>query len=463
MEQLRRILDWLDDRSGLLTWTRHALAHPVPPRTGWWYVFGSATLIAFILQVATGIALSTAYVPSSGQAYESLRFISEQALLGRFLRGMHYFGASAMVLLVGLHVSRTYLMAAYKFPRELNWLTGAVLLLLTLALAFTGQLLRWDQTAVWSVIVGAAQAGRMPIVGPDLARFILAGDTIGGATLSRFFAFHVFFIPAVIFLFIGLHLLLVLRHGISERPRKHQHVDPATYRAEYAALLEREGVPFWPDAAWRDVVFGAAMVATVVLLAVIVGPPHLGKPPDPSILEAYPRPDWYFLWYFALLALVPQNLETAVIVLGPLVFGAVLLLLPLFNKGARSVRERPLAGLLVVFIWTTIVVFWMAGVRADWSPDFTARPLPAAEVGDTSSIVVEGARLFHEKGCEFCHAIDGFGGKRGPELTEVGGRMAADAIATRITNGGPNMPAYARTLTPQQVDALVAFLGTRKP
>jgi ubiquinol-cytochrome c reductase cytochrome b subunit len=463
MERLRRILDWLDDRSGLLTWTRHALEHPVPPRTGWWYVFGSATLIAFILQVATGIALSTAYVPSSGQAYESLRFISEQALLGRFLRGMHYFGASAMVLLVGLHVSRTYLMAAYKFPRELNWLTGAVLLLLTLALAFTGQLLRWDQTAVWSVIVGAAQAGRMPIVGPDLARFILAGDTIGGATLSRFFAFHVFFIPAVIFLFIGLHLLLVLRHGISERPRKHQHVDPVTYRAEYAALLEREGVPFWPDAAWRDVVFGAAMVATVVLLAVIVGPPHLGKPPDPSILEAYPRPDWYFLWYFALLALVPQNLETAVIVLGPLVFGAVLLLLPLFNKGARSVRERPLAGLLVVFIWTTIVVFWMAGVRADWSPDFAARPLPAAVVRDTSGVVVEGARLFHEKGCEFCHAIDGFGGKRGPELTEVGGRMAADAIATRITNGGPNMPAYARTLTPQQVDALVAFLGTRKP
>jgi ubiquinol-cytochrome c reductase cytochrome b subunit len=460
---LRRILAWLDDRSGLLTWARHALEHPVPPRTGWWYVFGSATLIAFILQVVTGIALASAYVPSSGQAYESLRFISEQALLGRFLRGMHYFGASAMVLLVGIHVSRTYLMAAYKFPRELNWLTGAVLLLLTLALAFTGQLLRWDQTAVWSVIVGAAQAGRMPVLGPDLARFILAGDTIGGATLSRFFAFHVFFIPAVVFLFIGLHLLLVLRHGISERPRKGEHVDPATYRGRYAALLEREGVPFWPDAAWRDVVFGAAMVAAVVLLAILVGPPQLGKPPDPSILEAYPRPDWYFLWYFALLALAPQNLETFIIVLGPLVFGAVLLLLPLFNRGARSVRERPLAGLLVVFIWTTIVIFWMAGERADWSPDFTARPLPAAVVRDTGATVVAGARLFHEKGCEFCHAIDGFGGKRGPELTEVGGRMAPDAIAARITNGGPNMPAYARTLTPQQVEALVAFLATRKP
>ena len=460
---LQRILAWLDDRSGLITATRRALEHPVPPRTGWWYVFGSATFIAFVLQVATGIALSTAYVPSSGQAYDSLRFISEQAMLGRFLRGMHYFGASAMVLLIGIHVSRTYLMGAFKYPRELNWLTGAVLLLLTLALAFTGQLLRWDQNAVWSVIVGAAQAGRMPVVGGDIARFIRAGDTIGGATLSRFFAFHVFFIPAIVFGFIGLHLALVLRHGISERPRKGEHVDPATYRGRYAELLRSEGVPFWPDAAWRDAVFGAAVVATIVVLALVVGPPALGKPPDPSILEAYPRPDWYFLWYFALLALAPHNLETFIIIAGPLLFGAVLLLLPLFNRGARSLRERPLAALLVVFMWTVIVTFWIAGERADWSPDFTARVLPATIVRSTDPAVTEGARLFHAKGCEYCHAIEGYGGKRGPDLSDVRGRMMPDQIAARITNGSLSMPAYARTLTPEQVRTLVVFLATRGP
>jgi ubiquinol-cytochrome c reductase cytochrome b subunit len=460
---VRRLLAWLDDRSGLITATRRALEHPVPPRTGWWYVFGSATFIAFALQVATGIALATAYVPSSGQAYDSLKFISEQALLGRFLRGMHYFGASAMVLLVGIHVSRTYLMGAFKYPRELNWLTGAVLLLLTLALAFTGQLLRWDQNAVWSVIVGAAQAGRMPVIGGDLARFILAGDTIGGATLSRFFAFHVFFIPAIVFAFVGLHLALVLRHGISERPKKGEHVDPATYRGRYADLLKREGVPFWPDAAWRDVVFGAAVVATIVVLALVVGPPPLDKPPDPSILQAYPRPDWYFLWYFAVLALAPQNLENFIIVAGPLVFGAILLLLPLSNKGARSVRERPLAAVLVVFMWTVILAFWVAGHRADWSPNFEAPALPATVVRSTDSAVTEGARLFHEKGCEFCHAIEGYGGKRGPDLSDVRSRMAPDQIAARITNGSQGMPAYARTLRPEQVRTLVAFLSTRGP
>lgn len=459
---IKRLLAWLDDRSGLLTSARHALEHPVPPRTGWWYVFGSATLLAFVLQVVTGIALATAYVPSSGQAYDSLRFISEQALLGRFLRGMHYFGASAMVLLIGIHVSRTYLMAAYKFPRELNWLSGAVLLLLTLALAFTGQLLRWDQNAVWSVIVGAAQAGRMPIVGRDMARFILAGDTIGGATLSRFFAFHVFFIPALIFLLIALHLALVLRHGISERPKAGEPVDPATYRSKYEALLRREGVPFWPDAAWRDVVFGACMVATVVLLAIIVGPPELGRPPDPSILQADPRPDWYLLWYFAVLALAPAHLENVIIVLGPLLFGAILILLPIFNKGERSVRRRPWAGLLVVFIWTTIVSFWYAAQRADWSPDFTAKPLSAAVVRSSDPAVVEGARLFHEKGCEFCHAIEGSGGQRGPDLSQVASRMTPVQIEARITNGSPNMPAYAQSLTPEEVRAIAAFLATRR-
>jgi ubiquinol-cytochrome c reductase cytochrome b subunit len=459
---LKRFLAWLDDRSGLLTAGRHALEHRVPPRTGWWYVFGSATFIAFVLQVVTGIALATAYVPSSGQAYDSLRFISEQALLGRFLRGMHYFGASAMVLLIGIHVSRTYLMAAYKFPRELNWLSGAVLLLLTLALAFTGQLLRWDQNAVWSVIVGAAQAGRMPVFGRDLAQFILAGDTIGGATLSRFFAFHVFFIPALVFGLVGLHLALVLKHGISERPRPGDPVDPDTYRDRYGELLRREGVPFWPDAAWRDVVFGAATVATVVLLAIVVGPPALGRPPDPSILEAYPRPDWYFLWYFAVLAMLPQNLETVIIVLGPLLFGAFLLLVPLFNRGERSVRRRPWAAGLVIFIWTTIGVFWFAGERADWSPDFSAPKLPASVVAGLDSTAATGAALFHDKGCEFCHAMAGFGGKRGPDLSEVASRMTRDQLVARITNGGPNMPAYARSMSPAEVQAIVAFLATRR-
>jgi ubiquinol-cytochrome c reductase cytochrome b subunit len=459
---IKQLLAAFDDRTGLLTGFRQVLEHPVPPRTGWWYVFGSATFLAFMLQVVTGIALATAYVPSAGDAYASLKFITEQALMGGFLRGLHYFGASAMVVLIGIHVARVYLMGAFKFPRELNWLSGALLLLLTLALAFTGQLLRWDQTAVWSVIVAAAQAGRLPVVGQEVARFVLAGDTVGGATLSRFFAFHVFFIPALVFLLVGLHLALVLRHGISERPKVGDPVDKETYRAKYEALLKREGVPFWPDAAWRDVLFGAAVVAVVAVLAITVGPPQLGQQPDPSILEAYPRPDWYFLWYFAVLALTPTHLETVVIVLGPLIFGAILFLVPFFNTGERSVRRRPWAAIVVLLIVSVIGIFWIAGERAPWSPDFAAKPLPAAVVQNTTPEVVEGARLFYAKGCEFCHAIGGYGGARGPDLSMVATRMSPLEMVGRIANGGPNMPAFTSTLTPAEIQAIVAFLATRK-
>ena len=178
------------------------------------------------------------------------------------------------------------------------------------------------------------------------------------------------------------------------------------------------------------------------------GAARSGAAADPSILEAYPRPDWYFLWYFAVLAMAPHHLETIIIVAGPLVFGALLLLVPIFNKGERSVRRRPMAALLVVFIWSMILVFWVAGERADWSPDFDAVPLPAHVVNSTDPAVVGGAKLFHDAGCEFCHAVAGYGGKRGPELTDVAARMSAEQITARITNGGPNMPAYVRVLTP---------------
>jgi ubiquinol-cytochrome c reductase cytochrome b subunit len=160
--------------------------------------------------------------------------------------------------------------------------------------------------------------------------------------------------------------------------------------------------------------------------------------------------------------MAPHHLETIIIVAGPLVFGALLLLVPLFNKGERSVRRRPMAALLVVFIWTMIVVFWVAGERADWSPDFDAQPLPADVVRSTDSAVVQGARLFHEKGCEFCHTVAGYGGKRGPDLSDVATRMSPDQITARITNGSPNMPAYIRVLTPEETTAIVTFLGTRR-
>src|ERR1700732_3489320 len=288
---LQRLLDAFEERTGLFKLLGDLARHPVPPGTGWWYVFGSATLMCFIVQVVTGIALATSYISSSGDAYSVLQYITNDAFLGHLLRGMHYFGASLMVLMVGIHMIQVFLMGCYKYPREFNWVSGVMLLFVTVAMGFSGQLLRWDQTAVWATVLAAEMIGRTPFIGTYLARFLLGGKTLGGATLSRFFAFPVFFLPAAIFALVGLHLYLVIHDGISAPPVPGQKVNPKTYRAEYEKLLEERGVPFWPDAAWRDVVVAFGVVITIVALAYFVGPPELGKPPNPSLLANDPAPD----------------------------------------------------------------------------------------------------------------------------------------------------------------------------
>lgn len=459
-----RVWNALDQRVGLETLARPLLDHPIPPNLGWGYVLGSATLVAFIVQALTGIALATAYIPSTQDAYTSLQFITREAPFGNFLRALHYFGASAMVILIGLHALQVYVVGAYKFPREVNWLSGVGLLGATLALAFTGQLLRWDQNAVWSVVVAAAQAGRIPLVGTQLARFVIGGETLGGQTLSRFFAFHVFFGPAVVFGLVGLHVYLILRHGIAEVPQAGEPVEPSTYSARYRELLEKFGRPFYPDFAWRDIAFGAGLVLVLTALALIFGPPALSLAPDPTLIEATPRPDWYFLWYFAVLAKLPRWLEDLLIPLIPLALGGALLLLPFFaNKGERSPWRRPWVWAVVIIVIGVVGTFSVLGETSEWSPNFEVPEFSNQIIGAASGPVYDGALVFRSKACIYCHAISGIGGTRGPDLTRVGARLSRERIIGTVLNGiPPDMPAFGTNMTNDQLDALTAFLESRK-
>src|SRR5882724_11529614 len=391
---------FIDDRTGASQIVGPMMKHIVPANARWWYVFGSATLCCFIMQVLTGIGLALAYVPSGGEAFQSLQYITEQAPLGSVLRGMHFFGASAMVLIAAMHMAQVYLHAAYKYPREMNWMSGVVLLLCTLGMGFTGQLLRWDANGVWSTVVGAEQAARAPLIGPFIAHFILAGVTVGGATLTRFFVLHVFVFPAFIFAGVGLHVWLILRHGISEMPKASQPVAPETYKHDYEERLKKTGVPFWPNAMWRDAVFSLIVVIGIVACAVAFGPPVLDKPPDPTTLNVNPAPDWYFLFYFAILSMLPASMETWVILGGPLVVILGLLFLPLIsNRGARAPSRRPWAVATVIFAVTALVVLTIYGAKSPWSPNFSAKPLAESIPATADSGIHKGAEVFFNKGC----------------------------------------------------------------
>ena len=518
-------LKWLDDRTGLGGIMGPPLMHLVPKDATWWYVFGSATLLAFIIQVASGIALAFSYIGSSSQAYDTLNYISDQAPLGSFLRGLHYYGASAMILMVAIHMVQVFLCGSYKYPREMNWVSGVLLLGLTVLMGFTGQLLRWDQTAVWSIIIAAQQAARLPFIGDYVAKFIMAGDTVSGATLGRFFAIHVFLVPGLIFAGIGLHLQLVLHNGISEMPRAGNPVNPKTYKEEYHAYLEKNGVPFWPWGMWRDVVFGTVMVVVICLLSLHwvpnsaydqaakdapashvtqtsgethavalasanqkshswlseipiprlgyvdkeqagagwFGPPTIEKAPDLGDIVANPVPDWYLKWYFAVLALIPPATEDYVMILAPLVVGLILLLVPLRNSGERSPSRRPWAIGIVVIAVAGLGALTIQGVYEPWSPNFTPPPFSDAMIGAAKgSEVYRGAILFQKSGCVNCHTISGIGGHRGPELTNAGNFLTPYDMTIRITHGGTNMPAFGNLLKPGDLNAIVAFLTTRK-
>jgi menaquinol-cytochrome c reductase cytochrome b subunit len=211
-------LDWIEERTGLVGATKYFLFRHVPRRTNWFHTLGSATLTAFLVQAITGVVLAMYYKPDPNQAYESIQFITNDLTWGWLVRGMHRFGASVFIILMFFHMARVFLFGAYKYPREVNWMVGAALLVLGMFEGFTGYLLPWDQTSYWASVVGINITGTGPILGPFMAQILKAGAEIDGDTLSRFYSIHMLVLPALIAGLIGLHLYLVVRLGVSNPP-----------------------------------------------------------------------------------------------------------------------------------------------------------------------------------------------------------------------------------------------------
>lgn len=224
------MIAWVRERTGLDRVWKALFERHVPEARGpaaWLYTLGSASLFVFLVQALTGALLAMSYAPTPDHAYDSVRYITGQVALGGFIRGLHHWGASFMVVLAVLHMLRVYFMGAYKYPREITWMTGVCLLLLVMGFSFTGYLLPWDQKAYWATAVGTNIAGQTPVIGGVVSRVLKGGSEMGAATLTRFYAFHVLVLPALLAMVVLVHLFLVVWHGISELPeRRLQDGDP---------------------------------------------------------------------------------------------------------------------------------------------------------------------------------------------------------------------------------------------
>jgi ubiquinol-cytochrome c reductase cytochrome b subunit len=468
MSRLRNIGNWFGERLQIGAAIQSAASHGVPRKSAsWWYVFGSAAFTVLILQIFTGIMLAIVYIPSAAEAWNSLQYLNHGVTLGWFLRAVHGWGSNFMVALVLIHMCQVILFGAYKFPRELTWIIGVFLLLLTLGMAFTGQVLRFDQDAYWGLGIGVSIVGRVPLIGAWLVHLMLGGPIIAGDTLSRFFAIHVFVIPGTLIGLVSLHLLLVLKLGINDWPMPGRVVRRSTYIEEYHQMTRKDGVPFVPEAIWKDMFFSAAIIVCVMLCAAVLGPFGPSGFPDPTIVQTVPKPDFFFRWIYAMLALLPPEMETPVLLIAPVFVIGFLILLPfLSGEGEKSWRRRPIAVVTLLLTAVALGTFTQLASYSPWSPvmdGWSGNPVPVEYLHGRSPLERQGALVFQVKQCRNCHSIGGSGGQRGPALDRVATNMTQDQLVRQVVQGGGNMPAYGKNLNPAEVTALVSFLETLHP
>jgi ubiquinol-cytochrome c reductase cytochrome b subunit len=462
---LRSIALWIDQRLHLSKLFDATAGHPIPASAAsWFYVFGSGTLLCFVIQIITGICLALIYVPSASEAYASLEYLNYTMTLGWLLRAIHYWGSTFMVAIMTAHMAQVFLFGAFKYPRELTWISGVALLFCTLGLAFTGQVLRFDQDAYWGVGIGAAVMGRVPLIGANLVRLLLGGPIIAGGTLSRFFTLHVFILPGLLIAIVSLHLRLVLTKGINEYPTPGKLVEKGSYDEEYKALLKKDGAPFFPNAAINDLIFAGLVTIGIMFCALYFGPKGPLGAPDPTLIDTTPRPDFFFLSQFAALALLPDYLETPIILIAPVVLIVILVALPFISgTGEKSARRRPVAALSVIVILLALGTLTYLGARSPWSPLMNAwsgYAVPGKFVKGRSPLALRGAVTLQNKQCRNCHSLGGEGGQRGPALDNVATRLTGGQLVRQVIQGGGNMPAYGQNLSPAEVAALVAFMRT---
>jgi ubiquinol-cytochrome c reductase cytochrome b subunit len=444
MSLRRRIGDWLDERTGHRKLMAEALDEPVPGGARYAYVWGSALTMSLVVQALTGWLLMTAYAPSATTAWSSVMYISYQMSAGWLIRGLHHFGAQAMVILLGLHLVQTAVFGAYKKPREMNWLLGLGLMGLTLGFALTGYLLPWDQKGYWATKVATNIAGTFPVVGEWTQRMLVGGSDYGHLTLTRFYTLHVGILPLLTLVLLGAHIALFRKHGVTPPP------SADTSKVD----------SFYPKQVGKDLLVAGVVLALLFWLSYRGHGAHLDAPADPA--SNYPaRPEWYFLALFEALKHVPGNMEWVIAAGIPLLLGGYLVALPfLDNKPGASLRARlpwlaPLALIGVAAAGLTYLSLStdandpafqeardVASKKAEYAISLAKQGVPPA--GPLAMLAndpnTRGPELF-AKHCAACHRLGAQGPEQGkdtaPDLTGFG--TAAWVVAVLDHPDAPTM------------------------
>ncbi len=472
-------INWLDRRTGVHSLLREALDEPIPGGARWAYIFGSGLLYLFLSQVVTGVFLALYYVPSSDHAHTTVSYISKVVSSGLFLRSIHAYGATAIIILLFLHISQTLLYGSYKGRRELLWLSGCFLLALMLGMAFTGYLLPWDQKAYFASAVGTNILSEVPLVGSSLQRLLRGSPQMGTLTLSRFYVFHVFVLPGLLIAFIAAHIFLFRKAGAAGPVNE----DP------FHPKLPTQN--FYPRQLVMDMVASLLIVLALALVAYFV-PIRLGPQAVPSDTNYIPRPEWYYLPMFQWLKVVGGRWS----LLGGIVLPGVLALLfaaiPFFDRGRE---RRPWRRPIVVAGFTMFVACY-AGLGAlsyhddasdpnvaaqlarqkraeirymlqPFQPEAASSAPPPARPAPVSAdpLIAKGAAIFAAGPCSNCHGVRAEGTDKAPPLIGVGQKYSADSLAyllhhrtADMIDGG--MPPV--DLDQGQTAALVAYLRSLK-
>ena len=440
--KLKGVLNWIDQRTGLISAIDYFLEEDIPASAGWHQVFGSVCLFAFLLQVVTGLLMAVNYAPTPGEAWESLRYVVTQVTAGAIIRGLHHWGASAMIVVVGLHMAQVFLWGAYKKPREATWIVGVILLLLTLAFGLSGYLLAWDNRAYWGTMVTTRITASAP--GGALLLRILGtdGNSIGRVTFARFYAAHVTLLPMLAGLLILFHLILVRRHGVAPAPG-----DEAKPKKK-----------FFPEQVFKDTVAVFVWCVGVALMVALVKVP-LGHVADPTDTSYTPRPEWYFLFLFQFLKLFQGPVGDLIgsVVLPGLAVG-VLILMPFIDRGKMlkiTQRTGAIALMSVAAIgWTALTARAVATTPAQIEDDALEEPqpwqvIPAAQLA--------GIGAFRDGHCAGCHVLGR--STAGPDLLKAASVKPADWLMDHFRKPTPDAPESA--LPTSQLRALVALVTKR--